>query len=84
MVTVQKKCCKHSNWYITFNEAFIRNRLHYDNKARKTPNLCYSLFCRKTIKVIIICILKNKNIKFKIIESLMTICIECFDYWEDI
>lgn len=23
IVTVQKKCCKHSNWYITFNEALL-------------------------------------------------------------
>lgn len=27
---------------------------------------------------------KIKNINFKIIKSLMTIRIECFNYWEDI
>ncbi|ADI99051.1 hypothetical protein SAOV_2612c [Staphylococcus aureus subsp. aureus ED133] len=23
MLTVQKKCCEHSNWYITFNDALL-------------------------------------------------------------
>ncbi len=84
MVTVQKKCCKHSNWYITFNEALLG-----------TDYIMITKPARHLISVIVrlsqnyksynyLHTKKIKNIKFKIIESLMTICIECFDYWEDI